>query len=81
MRDTERRAAEARRLLDEPLLNEALELLEQQAVNEILRVPFWADRRRRMLTDRVRVIRGIRDHLRTVIMAGDDGSRKRPTVA
>lgn len=80
MKDSERRAAEARRLLDEPLLNEALERLEQDAVNEILRLPFWSDRKRRMLTDRVRVIRGIRGHLKSVIMTGDDSTRKRPTV-
>ena len=80
MNDAERRAAEARRLLDEPLLNEALAKIEQQAIDEILRVPFWSDRRRRMLTDRVRVIRGIRDHLNAVVRAGNDVSRKRPTV-
>lgn len=80
MNDAERRAAEARRLLDEPLLNEALAKIEQQAIDEILRVPFWSDRRRRMLTDRVRVIRGIREHLSAVVRAGNDVSRKRPTV-
>lgn len=80
MKDSERRAAEARRLLDEPLFKEALSAIEQQAIEELLRVPFWSDRRRRMLADRVRVIRGIRDHLRTVIMAGEDSNRRRPTV-
>lgn len=81
MRDTERRAAEARRLLDEPLLNEALAVLERDTLDEILRAPFWSDRKRRMLTDRVRVIRGIRDHLRSVILTGKDGERSRPSVA
>lgn len=81
MRDAERRALEARRLLDDPLLNEAFAAIEQEAINEIIRVPFWADRKRRMLTDRVRVIRGIREHLRSVILTGRDGERARPTVA
>lgn len=81
MRDAERRASEAQRLVDEPLLKEALAVLEQDTIDEILRVPFWADRKRRMLTDRVRVIRGIREHLRSVIMTGRDGERARPTVA
>lgn len=80
MKDTERRAAEARRLLDEPLLNEALSKLERDTLDEILRAPFWSDRKRRMLTDRVRVIRGIRDHLRSVILTGKEGGRSRPSV-
>lgn len=81
MNDAEYRASEARRLLDEPLLNEALDKLEQDAINEILRAPFWSDRKRRMATDRVRVIRGIRTHLRAAILDGRDAARKRPTVA
>lgn len=80
MKDTERRAAEARRLLDEPLLNEAISKLERDTLDEILRAPFWSDRKRRMLTDRVRVIRGIRDHLRSVILTGKEGERSRPSV-
>lgn len=80
MKQAEHRAAEAQRLLDEPLLNEALSKLEQSAIDEILRLPFWADRKRRMLTDRVRVIRGMREHLRSVILTGVESTRKRPTV-
>ena len=80
MNKADHRALEAQRLLDEPLLNEALEKLEQSAIDEILRLPFWSDRKRRMLTDRVRVIRGIRDHLRSVILTGSELNRKRPTV-
>jgi len=80
MNDKERRAAEARRLLDEPLLNEALDRIERDTLDEILRAPFWSDRKRRMLTDRVRVIRGIRAHLRSVILSGEESTRKRPTV-
>ena len=78
MRDAEHRAAEARRLLDEPLLNEALNGLEAQAIEEMLRVPFWNDRKRRLLTDRVRVIRGIRDHLQSAVVNGV--TRARPTL-
>lgn len=80
MKEHDRRAAEAQRLIDEPLLKEALSKLEQAAIDEILRQPFWADRKRRMLTDRVRVIRGMREHLRHVILTGTETERRRPTV-
>lgn len=81
MANTTHRAQEARRLLDEPLLKEALDRIEQDTVEEILRLPFWADRKRRMLTDRIRVIRGMRDHLRSVILTGEENSRKPRPVA
>ena len=80
MKPDTRRASEAQRLLDEPLLNEALDRLEQDTLNEILGAPFWSDRKRRMLTDRVRVIRGIREHLRSVILTGRDADRSRLSV-
>ena len=80
MNNKEYRASEARRLLDEPLLNEALDRLERSAFEELLRVPFWQPRKQRLLIDRVRVIRGMRGHLRAVILDGED-ARKRPIVA
>ena len=80
MTPAEHRAAEARRLLDEPLLNEALDKLEHDAIEEILRLPFWSDRKRRMMADRIRVIRSIRGHLRSIVLTGVDATRGRPTV-
>lgn len=79
--ESARRAAEAQRLIDEPMLREALERLEREAIDEILRLPFWADRKRRILTDKVRVIRGFREHLRSAVIGGAEHSRKRLSVA
>lgn len=77
--DAKHRADYARRLMDDPVLNEALDALERQAIEDLLRAPFWRDRHRRILADRVRAIRGIREHLRAVITAGE--TRARRTVA
>lgn len=66
--DKQRRSAEAQRLLDEPLLNEAIDKIEQKAVNEILKCHFWQDRKRRMLVDRVNVVRDIKQHLKAAIL-------------
>lgn len=79
MNDKDRRAIEARRLLDEPLLNEALDRIERDAVNEMLRLPFWSDRKRRMLADRVRVVRGMRSHLQSIVLTGTE-QRSRSVV-
>lgn len=80
MEDKERRAVEARRLLEEPLLKEALDEIERATVEDMLRLPIWSDRKRRILTDRIRVIRGIRDHLKSVILTGDQKAQSRLTV-
>lgn len=79
-RDIKHRASEARRLLYDPLFVEAIEALEKQAIDEIVRLPFFADRKRRMLADRVRVIRSFREHLTAAIVGGEDATRKRPTL-
>jgi hypothetical protein len=76
-----RRVSEARRLLDEPLLVEALDKAERQAVEEMLRQPFWAHRRMRMLADRVRVIRDVRRHLELIIVGGEDALKPARRVA
>lgn len=75
-RETARRVSEARRLLDEPLLNEALEAIERRSIEEMLKLPMGADRKRRILTDRVRVIRAIRAHLQAIIVTGEETLRK-----
>lgn len=75
------RVAEARRLLDEPLLNEALDRIEKQSIEEMLKLPFWANRRMRMVADRIRVIRAMRGHLSNVIVNGEEALRKPLRVA
>lgn len=70
-RETEYRVSEARRLLDEPLLNEALDKIERQAIEEMLRLDREDDDGRRLLADHVRVIRSIKAHLSAIITAGE----------
>lgn len=74
-RETARRVSEAKRLLDEPLLNEALDRIEKMAIEEMLAVPFWAARRMRMAADTVRIVRGMRRHLEHVIVNGEQALR------
>lgn len=71
-RDKTRRAAEARRLMDEPLLMEALASLEKDAVERIVEARGWrlGDKQRRIAAEQIRVIRGIRNHLELVIIQG-----------
>jgi hypothetical protein len=68
--EKERRGYEAQRLMQEPLLNEAFDKIEQEAVDEMLALPFWSDKKRRMLVDRIKVIRDFRSHLTSVITSG-----------
>ena len=80
-REIARRVAEARRLLDEPLLNEALDRIEAAAIEDMLKVPFWANRRMRMAADRVKVVRGMRKHLETIITNGEQVLRPAKRLA
>ena len=73
--------AEARRLLDEPLLNEALDRIEAAAIEDMLKVPFWAARRMRMAADRVKVVRGMRRHLELIISNGEQAARPAKRLA
>lgn len=71
--DAEYRASEARRLLEEPLLKQGLAYLENGAIEEMLSINDAEpedDRRRRMLADRVRVIRDLRSQLEMAIAEG-----------
>jgi hypothetical protein len=74
-REIARRVSEARRLLDEPLLIEAFDRIEAAAIEDMLTVPFWAQRRMRMAADRVKVVRGLRKHLEHVIVNGEQALR------
>lgn len=77
-REAQWRAAEAKRLLDEPLLIAAFAELEKRAYEELLRVPAWSplhDRKRRMLVDRINGIRELRGQLQSVITMGKQEAR------
>lgn len=68
-----RRASDAKRLLDEPVLREALAELENAAIEEMLSIKAawpWADRKRRMLADRANAIRDLRNRLEIMVQAG-----------
>ena len=80
-REIARRVAEARRLLDEPLLNEALDRIEAAAIEDMLKVPFWASRRMRMAADQVKVVRGMRKYLQTIIVNGELAARPAKRLA
>lgn len=76
------RASEAKRLLDEPLLKEALEDIEQRCMDELLRLPTWRGHRQRVaLIDRINTIRELRSRLHTTIMIGRQSARNRSAIA
>ena len=67
------RGEHARILMQDPLLQEALDRIEKRAVEELLKVPTfarWGDRKRRALTDRVNAIRDLRSALETELALG-----------
>lgn len=75
MEDHERRhrEREAQRLLDEPLLKEAFDILEKNAFEEILQTRGWwrfGQAKRAELIERVRVIRDVQSRLRRIIESG-----------
>ncbi|MHA6684491.1 hypothetical protein [Mesorhizobium sp. A556] len=75
------RAQAARRLLDEPLIVDALESLERRSVDEMLAAPafsIFGDRKRRRLADRVNAIRALRSELEMEIALGNQAAR--PTM-
>ena len=71
----EHRLSEARRLLDEPLLAEALNRMERATVEALLGTADADDRARFDLVCRLRVIRGIRGHLETAISSSEEALR------
>ena len=82
MTDKERRAAEARRLLDEPLLKEALAQIEQAAYRGLLAAKPTpeGDDERRVAALRINIIHELRAELHAVIVAGQQ-ARARPGIA
>jgi hypothetical protein len=84
--EIERRASEARRLTDEPLLKEALALSERRDLEELLNLKDWRiwrlHRRRQVIIDRINVRREMLRHLQTVITLGkQEEQRHRMRVA
>jgi hypothetical protein len=72
-REIARRTSEARRLLDEPLLNEAIDKMEHHAVEELLRTCTPDNDVTAMMAaaSHVRTIRGLRNHLELTIVSGE----------
>jgi hypothetical protein len=75
--DKERRASEAARLLDEPLLKEAFAQLEQGAYRALLaaRATAEGDDDRRVAALRINLIHELRAQLQSVIVTGRQAAR------
>jgi antitoxin component HigA of HigAB toxin-antitoxin module len=80
-REIARRVSEARRLLDEPLLNEALDRIEKQAIEDMISEAPGPPEEYRMAADRVRVIRGFRKQLELTIVNGEQALRPAKRLA
>ena len=68
-----RHASDAHRLLNEPVLRDALKALEDDALEELLATKTmwrWGDRKRRILADRVNAIRDLRHRLEITVEMG-----------
>ncbi len=74
-RETAHRVSEARRLLDEPLLNEALNRIENAAIEGLICTPIWEPEweheKHRQFIERILVVRTMRQLIEQVIIAGD----------
>jgi hypothetical protein len=77
----EHRHSEARRLLDEPMLAEALARMEKDVIGGLLAADDADDRARFDLVARLRVIRGIRGHLEAVIVGTEQALKPPMKVA
>lgn len=68
-----RHASDAHRLLNDPVFCAALVTLEQEALEELLNTRTiwrWGDRKRRILIDRVNVIRDLKQRLEMAVQMG-----------
>lgn len=83
MSDKEFRASEAERLLHEPLLMEAFDKIEREAVEGMVEAPRTpeGDVARRALADKVAVLRALKEELKLVIADGKQAIRGAPPVA
>lgn len=80
-REIARRTSEARRLLDEPLLNEAFERIERMAVEELLQRERSDDDGRRLMADYIRTVRNLRKYLEHVIANGEQALKPAKRLA
>ena len=79
-----RRANEALQLTQNPLLREAFDRIERDAIEAMLSVRddvVDADRLHRAAADRVRTIRDVRAALASVISEGQQAGRRGPAIA
>lgn len=84
MTEAERKATEAKSLLESPILTEAFEAIERAAYDELLGVEAWrvdAEKHRTTLINRINAIRELRATLQSVITTGTQSARKAPAVA
>lgn len=70
MIDHERRASQARQLLDDPLLTEVLDGIEQAAINAWASTPLEAVEQREMAYHSLKASRRVRDTLKGVVDNG-----------
>jgi hypothetical protein len=76
--EVKRRASEARRLLEEPLLVEAFDHVERMASEAIFAIPTWhrfGDKKRARLADQVNAIRAVKSILHTHIALGEQADK------
>ena len=75
------RAASAKRLLDDPVLQEAFDWLEDAMVEQMLQRPSGDDVGRYRLSVGVGVVRKVRGYLRDTVATGDLAKREKPDLA
>lgn len=80
-REHSRRVSEARRLLEEPLLIEAFDKIERQAIEELVKAERKDDDGRRLMADYIRAVRAVRRHIEQIIVTGEDALRPPRKVA
>lgn len=83
--NAEYRAMKARQLLEDEVLIEALASIETKAMRAALAVPAWhgklGDRKRRVLLEKVNLVKELRSELQSVITAGKQAARPQSGVA
>ena len=84
MTEAERRATEAKAILESSVLSEAFVAVEKDAYEDLLKVVSWhvdAERQRTTLINRINAIRDLRAHLQMVVTQGTQSARKPQAVA
>ena len=79
----EQRGNDARRILLDPILAEAFEAIEAEAIEDMLKASAFlglGDRRRRRAADRIHTIRKVRPHLQMLVASGGQAHKGPPRV-